>query len=154
MKISRRTGILVLLLTAIAAVIVLKGGYPGNPEKPSACCASGPAGWSGVAPPSAQKLPLLLDLGAGKCIPCKMMTPILASLKADYAGKMNVVFVDVWVDPDAGRKYGVEMIPTQIFYDAEGNELFRHAGLYSREDILKKWKELGVDFMADTGRAP
>lgn len=154
MKISRRTGILFLLLTTIAAVIALKGGLPGHPEKPSPCCASEPAGLSGTTPPSARKLPLLLDLGSEKCVPCKMMAPVLASLKADCAGKLDVVFIDVWVNPDAGRKYGVGMIPTQIFYNAEGNELFRHAGFYSREDILKKWKELGMDFMGDTGGAP
>jgi len=39
----------------------------------------------------------------------------------------------------------VEMIPTQIFLDASGKELFRHTGFFGKEDILAKWKELGVD---------
>jgi hypothetical protein len=47
--------------------------------------------------------------------------------------------------PDAGKPYRIEMIPTQIFFDAEGKELFRHVGFYGKEDILGKWKELGVD---------
>ena len=42
------------------------------------------------------------------------------------------------------QKYGVKMIPTQIFFDASGKELFRHEGFMSKEDILGKWKELGV----------
>jgi thioredoxin 1 len=37
------------------------------------------------------------------------------------------------------------MIPTQIFFDTAGKELFRHEGFFAREDILLKWKELGVD---------
>jgi len=89
-------------------------------------------------------LPRLVDLGATKCIPCKKMAPILEALKKDFQGKMEVEFIDVWENPDAGKAYGIKLIPTQIFFDAEGNEVFRHQGFYSREDILGKWKELGV----------
>jgi len=90
-------------------------------------------------------LPRLVDLGAGKCIPCKKMAPILEELKEEYAGSLEVVFIDVWQDPSAGDKYGIQMIPTQIFYDASGKELFRHEGFFAKEDILAKWKELGID---------
>jgi thioredoxin 1 len=91
------------------------------------------------------KLPRLVDLGATKCIPCKLMAPVLEELKKEYAGRMNVEFIDVWVNPDAGKPYGIEVIPTQIFFDASGKELFRHVGFFAKEDILAKWKELGVD---------
>jgi thioredoxin 1 len=93
--------------------------------------------------PKEIKLPKLVDLGASKCIPCKMMAPILDELKKDYAGKMDVVFIDVWQNPDEGNKYGIKLIPTQIFYGPEGKELFRHEGFFAKEDILSKWKELG-----------
>jgi thioredoxin 1 len=66
-------------------------------------------------------------------------------LKRDYADRFVTEFIDVWVNPDAGKPYNIEMIPTQIFFDAEGKELFRHVGFYGKEDILGKWKELGVD---------
>ena len=94
------------------------------------------------------KLPKLVDLGADKCIPCKAMAPILKDLKAEYAGRMDVEFIDVWKNPDPGKAYKIKMIPTQIFFDASGKELFRHVGFYGREDILGKWKELGVDLKA------
>jgi thiol-disulfide isomerase/thioredoxin len=89
-------------------------------------------------------LPKLLDLGADKCIPCKAMAPILEELKREYAGKFEVHFIDIWKNPDAGKKYEVQMIPTQIFFDVEGKERFRHTGFFGKEDILAKWKELGV----------
>jgi thioredoxin 1 len=92
----------------------------------------------------ADGLPRLVDLGAGKCIPCKRMKPILDGLKKDYANQFDVEFIDVWENRDSGEKYGVRIIPTQIFYSADGRELFRHEGYFSREDILEKWKELGV----------
>ena len=101
-----------------------------------------------VAPSPAAKaaLPRLVDLGASRCIPCKMMAPILEDLKKEYTGRMQVDFVDVWQNPDAGTKYAIRMIPTQIFFDPTGKELFRHEGFFPKKDILAKWKELGVEF--------
>jgi thioredoxin 1 len=86
-----------------------------------------------------------VDLGADKCIPCKMMAPILEELKTTYNGKLQVDFIDVWKNPDEAPKYKINVIPTQIFYDASGKELFRHEGFFAKEDILAKWKEFGVD---------
>ena len=73
------------------------------------------------------------------------MAPILEELKREYAGRLDVEFIDVWKNPNAGQRYGIRMIPTQIFYDAEGKERFRHVGFLGMEDILAKWKELGVE---------
>ena len=91
-------------------------------------------------------LPHLVDLGADKCIPCKMMAPILEDLKTNYAGQLRVDFIDVWKNPEAGDAYDVRAIPLQIFFNAEGRELFRHEGFYPKEDILAKWRDLGYDF--------
>jgi thioredoxin 1 len=90
------------------------------------------------------KLPRLVDLGADKCIPCKMMAPVLEELKKEFAGKLVVEFIDVWKNPDAGKAYRIQLIPTQIFYDSNDIELFRHEGFFSKEDILGKWKEFGI----------
>jgi len=89
-------------------------------------------------------LPRLVDLGAGKCVPCKQMKPILAELTKDYAGDLEVVFIDVWENKAAGEEYHIRLIPTQIFYAADGRELARHEGFLSLKDILNKWRELGV----------
>ena len=91
------------------------------------------------------ELPRLLDLGADKCIPCKMMAPILENLKDEYTGQLQVDFIDVWKNPSEAPKYHVNTIPTQIFFDAKGKELWRHTGFISKEDILAKWKELGYE---------
>jgi len=90
-------------------------------------------------------LPKLIDLGAGKCIPCKMMIPILDELEKEYAGRLKVEFIDVWENPDMAKKYKIRVIPTQIFFDASGKELFRHEGFFPKKDILSKWKELGME---------
>jgi thiol-disulfide isomerase/thioredoxin len=90
-------------------------------------------------------LPALLELGADRCIPCQQMKPIIDELKTTFDGQLHVEFIDVWKNPDEGHKYNVTSIPLQIFFDVEGKELFRHVGFFSREDILAKWKELGVE---------
>ena len=95
--------------------------------------------------PGASGLPRLVDLGADQCIPCKMMAPILSELKNEYDGRFEVVVIDVAINRSAIGEYSVNLIPTQIFYDAAGKELYRHEGFFSKEDILAKWKELGID---------
>jgi len=136
-----RIGIVVVLLIAVGVVIAIKGGS----SKPKAKQASDPASANSPGRESRTKLPRLVDLGAGKCIPCKMMAPILEELKKDYAGRFRVDFIDVWKNPDVGKEYGIRMIPTQIFYDGSGKERYRHEGFMSKEDILTIWKNLGID---------
>lgn len=96
-------------------------------------------------------LPRLVDLGAGKCIPCKAMAPILADLSTSLVGRLRVDFIDVWEKPEAAEPYAIDLIPTQIFFDPSGKELFRHEGFFSRADILAKWKELGFDLQPGGG---
>jgi len=95
----------------------------------------------------ATKLPKLVDVGADKCIPCIKMAPILEQLATDFAGQLEVTFVDAWKHREEAASYGVKMIPTQIFYGEDGKELFRHVGFFSREEILGKWHELGYRFV-------
>jgi thioredoxin 1 len=90
-------------------------------------------------------LPRLLDLGSDKCIPCKLMAPILDELKREYAGVFQVDVIDVKKDRPAARRHGIRVIPTQIFFDRSGQELFRHQGFLSKEEVLETWKTLGVD---------
>ena len=86
----------------------------------------------------------MVDLGAKKCIPCKMMAPILLELEQEYKDRAAIVFVDVWVIPDAGKKFGIRTIPTQIFYDAKGREVLRHEGFFDKAGIVAELQKLGV----------
>lgn len=144
----------IVIVTALALVVGVVFATKQAQSKKAAtttCCpgvAALETAAAAVTAPGRTNLPRLLDLGADKCIPCKMMAPILAEFKRDYADHFITEFIDVWKNPEAGTQYGVEMIPTQIFFDADGKELFRHVGFYGKEDMLNKWKELGVDVSA------
>ncbi len=93
------------------------------------------------------KLPTIIELGSKKCIQCKKMLPIIENLTEEYKGVLSVKFIDVWIQENVAiaQKFKIESIPTQIFLDKNGKELWRHEGYISKEDILTKWKELGYD---------
>jgi thioredoxin 1 len=104
---------------------------------------SGPA--SAVQNPTLQTGRVtMIDLGASECVPCKLMAPILEELQKEYAGRADIIFIDVWKNPDQARKYGIRAIPTQIFYDAEGREVFRHTGFMDKKRIVDVLTRLGV----------
>lgn len=88
-------------------------------------------------------LPRLVDLGSRRCVQCKEMALILEELQDEYAESLEVIFIDVSQDAGAARIYNIETIPSQIFMDASGRELFRHEGFFAKEKIVAKWKELG-----------
>jgi thioredoxin 1 len=85
-----------------------------------------------------------LELGADRCIPCKKMQPIMKEIAATYADRVQVVFYDVWKDPAPARKYGVRIIPTQVFLDQKGKEIARHVGLFPKDEILELLKKHGI----------
>jgi thioredoxin 1 len=86
----------------------------------------------------------MIDLGATACIPCKLMAPILVKLEKQYAGRAAVVFFDVWKDQAPAKRFGIRTIPTQIFFDKDGKEVYRHEGFLSEEEIISRFKDMGV----------
>lgn len=88
--------------------------------------------------------PTVADFGARTCIPCKKMAPILEELNLELNGKANILFVDVWKDNSIGGRFRIQMIPTQIFFDARGKEVKRHMGFMDKSDLLKELKKLGM----------
>ncbi len=85
-----------------------------------------------------------IELGADRCIPCRAMQPLMKEIAKEYARKVRVVFYDVWKDPRPARKYGIQLIPTQVFIDQGGKEIFRHVGYFPEEEILQMLKEKGI----------
>lgn len=86
----------------------------------------------------------MVDLGAHKCVPCKMMAPIIAELQKAYAGRASIVFIDVWEHRDQAQRFGIRGIPTQIFYDKAGKEVGRHVGFLDKQSIVDTLTKLGV----------
>lgn len=85
----------------------------------------------------------LVELGSTSCRSCKAMHEELALLREECSGSIAVEEIDVWRDEEAGRRYGVSVIPTQVFLDAEGRELDRHTGFLARADIRARFAARG-----------
>lgn len=126
--------VVALLVVAVAFVLVNKSRRSNAPEpqKP--------------AMTGAASLPKMIEFGSTTCTPCKMMEPVLDELRRDYSDRLHVEFVDTSKNGEAAGRYRIKTIPTQIFFDPDGNELWRHQGFIPVERILARWKELGFDF--------
>ena len=138
MKLNR---ILVAALAVVALLVLYKMMQP-----PAASL--GPE-VNGAIAPDLSTIPTtgrvtMIDLGATECIPCKMMAPILEELKREYAGRADIIFIDVWKDPSEAKKYGIRAIPTQIFFDVSGREVYRHTGFMDKKRIVENLAKLGV----------
>lgn len=88
------------------------------------------------------KLPRLLDLEGLGCATCKPMPLLLAAIQQELAGKVRIDIRDY--DPDLVEEYKLEMMPTQIFHDADGKEVYRHGGLMTRDEVLDQFRKMGV----------
>lgn len=86
----------------------------------------------------------LLELGASKCIPCKMMAPIIEELRQEYKGKAAILFIDVWKHHEQVDRFHLRAIPTQVFYAKNGEEAYRHEGFMDKESIVAILEKLGV----------
>lgn len=87
----------------------------------------------------------LVDLGANECIPCKMMVPVMEKVKKKYKGKAAIIFIDVWRDKAPAKRFGIRAIPTQIFFDKDGKEVYRHEGFMSEAEIDRVFSKIGVN---------
>ena len=143
MKLKQNVMVVGILIAIVIGFILIKGsvdqtggGLGSN--------ATGEDSRIGLESQRTKKLPMLVDLGKGTCIPCKKMKPILDELKAEYEGRAIVEVIDLRYDRQAAKKYGVRLIPTQVFFDAEGNEVYRHQGFMDKQSIKMKFAEMGV----------
>ena len=93
----------------------------------------------------ARLLPRLIDLGSKSCIPCKQMAPILDSLRVVYQGQAEIVFIDIREDKQAVAKYHVVLIPTQVFIDSRGIEVYRHIGFFPADSIEYHLRQIGAE---------
>ena len=86
----------------------------------------------------------MIDIGAKKCIPCKMMAPIMEKMEKVYKGKAIITFIDVWEHREPVNRFRIRVIPTQIFFDKNGKEVYRHEGFLAEKNIVAILGKMGV----------
>lgn len=87
-----------------------------------------------------------IELGSVNCIPCKQMQPVMKAIEESYGEQVKVIFYDVWTKEQKSyaEKYGIKLIPTQVFLDEKGKEFFRHEGFYPEKEIDKLLQSKGL----------
>jgi thioredoxin 1 len=156
MKNGAKIAIVMVLAVAVAATFALRGRKQAEdaelsaqavPPAPLAAPRPAPPG-AMVAPGQkahvAAAIPRLLELGSNRCMACQQMAVVLDALRASQGAKLRVEFIDVMENPELGEPYQITLIPTQVLFDASGKELYRHIGFFSHDDILAKFRALGV----------
>jgi thioredoxin 1 len=88
--------------------------------------------------------PVLVDFGANSCLPCRQLRPVLKEIAKEHTGKANILVIDVYKYQDLAREYKIQLIPTLVFFDVAGKEVFRNVGVLEKEKIVAKLKEIGM----------
>jgi len=132
MKTIPRLGYLIMLLVVVSTASALAQNQK-SPKTP---------------PVTMGRTPLVtfVELGSVRCIPCRQMQPVMKSIEKKYGDQIRVIFHDVWKADQAeqAKVYGIRLIPTQVFLDADGKEFSRHEGFYPEEEIDRLLQKRGL----------
>jgi len=135
-----RIAVVAVLVGAVAVVLAYKHlGGAGPPPEPA------PTDGAGAASRPVGPLPKLVEIGAGGCVPCTQLVPVMQRVRNRYAGRLAVEVIDLNDDPQAKDAFAIRMIPTLIFLAPDGRELDRHEGFLGERQIVDRWKRLGYD---------
>ena len=94
--------------------------------------------------------PVLVDFGANSCVPCRQLRPILKEVSKEYSGKAEILVIDVYKYQTLAKEHKIMLIPTLVFFDSKGKEVFRHLGVLDKEKIVAKLKEIGMASWEDS----
>ncbi|GAB6059762.1 thioredoxin family protein [Desulfonatronum parangueonense] len=135
-----KAGILVVIVALFASVAMIQHYTATQSLQHAQEVDPGPA-----LPGVAAELPRLVNLKTQNCIHCKRMVPVLRELEEQYADAFSIYTFDVGVRPEIGRSFGtIRTVPTLVFMDQSGREIFRFEGYMSKSEVLERWRSLGL----------
>ncbi|MFH1122445.1 MAG: thioredoxin family protein, partial [Pseudomonadota bacterium] len=88
--------------------------------------------------------PVLVDFGSNSCIPCRQLRPILQEIRKEQAGNLEVLVIDIYKHQALAGQYRIQVMPTLIFFDSTGKEVFRHQGFMPKTALMEQLKKVGI----------
>lgn len=145
---ARAIALGVVLVALVGGMVWWWMSRPGEPVAPPPA----PVAVATTVEPGKGGRLVMVEVGASGGPANQMMAAVMTTLRVGFGTRLEVRFVNVDTDAGAKEKYGVTVVPTQIFYSPEGKELGRHEAYITEQQIIDKWKELGHDLMAYSGK--
>ena len=87
---------------------------------------------------------VVIEFGGQNCVPCRKMQPVLAEVAKQLGSRGKVHNVWVTDHPQVARRFSIMLMPTQVLFDARGNEVLRHQGYWEQSAFLQALKEKGA----------
>ncbi|MBI5439607.1 MAG: thioredoxin family protein [Deltaproteobacteria bacterium] len=135
--------VLSLLLAAVAFALPAGRLAPAAQTKAPTAGPTDTEAMAQAAPIQTKKV-TFLELGSVGCRPCDAMRPVMDSVRQKYGKQVEVTFHDVRKNPRVAEQYRIFLIPTQVFLNAEGREVFRHEGFLALEKVEAVLRQMGV----------
>ncbi len=139
MKITAWATALAAGLLLAGTLLLASGALRGEADAATPSGASLP----GIEQALAGGKPTVVEFGANACVACREMKPVLAALARDRAGRISVAEVDIIKQPEYISRYKIQLMPTQVFFDAQGRETSRHMGKISAAAMLARLQPAG-----------
>ena len=127
-------------ISTFLAIFILVSAFPGSGPP----LAASPVADELVALAKTGGKPLIADFGLGFCMQCKKQTETLERVRKAYGEKVTVRMVNVGKEQELTSRYEVELIPTLVFFDAEGKMVLKKVGPLGYDEIRKQLSRMGV----------
>lgn len=88
--------------------------------------------------------PVLVNFDSDLCITCQQLRPVIEEIRLEKEGVIEIVVIDVQKHPAISREYRIRSVPTLLFFDAGGKEVFRTQGFLPKEALLEHLERVGV----------
>lgn len=91
-----------------------------------------------VASATQSGLPTVVEFGAASCASCREMKVVLDRVAQRTQGRAHVLVIDISKDWEVAKAFRIQLMPTQIFFDAQGREIERHMGKLPEAEVMAK----------------
>ena len=131
---TRKT--LALIATVLVSLLVMAGAAAWSLRAPPRASAAAALAGQDLEPALRTGKPTVAEFGANACASCREMKVILGELKRRHGDRYGIVAIDILEQRDYIERHRIQLMPTQVFFDASGREVGRHLGKLTLDEVV------------------